>query len=325
MPLPRRHFLRLAAAAAALPIVKRIALAADYPTRPVHIIVGFVAGGVADIESRLIAQWLSDRLGQQFIVENRAGAASNIATEAVVNALPDGYTLLAITPTNAVNATLFPKLNFNFNRDIAPVAGIIRAPNVMSVNPSFPARTVPEFIAYAKVNPGLVNFGSGGIGTSPHLAAELLKMLAGINMVHVPYRGEAAALADLLGGHVHVVFGTLPSSIGYIKAAELRALAVTTATRSVVLPDIPALGEFVPNYDSSFWGGIGAPKNTLPEIIDILNKEINAALADAEIKARLAGLGGTVLAGSPTDFGNLIANETEKWGKVIRAANIKSD
>jgi tripartite-type tricarboxylate transporter receptor subunit TctC len=249
MILPRRKFLHLVASAVALPTISRIASADAYPTRPVHIIVGFAAGGVADIETRLIAEWLSERLGQQFIVENRTGASGNTATEAVVNAAPDGYTLLAITLPNAVNATLYDKLNFNFNRDIAPVSGIMRAPNVMSVKPSFPAETVPEFIAYVKANPGQVNFGSGGSGTSVHLAAELFKILGGVNMVHVPYRGEAPALTDLLGGHVHVVFGTMPASVEYVKAGMLRALAVTTAARSDVLPDIPVLGEFVPNYE----------------------------------------------------------------------------
>jgi tripartite-type tricarboxylate transporter receptor subunit TctC len=325
MKLPRRNFLHLAAGAAALPAVSRIARADTYPTRPVHILVGFAASGVVDIQARLVGQWLSERLGQQFIVENRTGAAGNIATEAVLRAPPDGYTLLSVGTPNAVNATLYEQLNFNFIRDVAPVAGIMRVPNVMSVNPSFPARTVPEFITYAKANPGKINFGSGGNGTSVHVAAEQFKMLAGVNMVHVPYRGEAPALTDLLGGQLQVVFGTMPASAQLIKAGRLRALAVTTASRSEVLPDIPSLSDFLPGYESSFWGGLGAPKNTAAEIVDKLNKEINAGLADPKFKARLAELGGAPLPGTPTDFGKLIADETDKWGKVIKFAGIKPD
>jgi tripartite-type tricarboxylate transporter receptor subunit TctC len=324
MKLPRRQFLHLAAATTALSMT-RIASALEYPTRPVRIIVGFAAGGVADIETRVIAQHLSERFGQRFIVENRTGASANIATEAVVNAAPDGYTLLCVTPSNAVNDTLYEKLSFKFDRDIAPIAGIMRAPNIMSVHPSFPIRSVPEFIAYTKANPGRVNFGSGGGGTSVHLAAELFMMLTGVNMVHVPYRGEAPALVDLLGGHVQVVFGTMPASLEYVKAGTLRALAVTTAARSDLLPDIPALGEFVANYESSVWIGLGAPKNTPTEIINSLNKHINSALADPRMNAQLAGLGGTALGGSPADFGKLIGDETEKWAKVIKFAGIKPE
>ena len=276
-----------------------------------------------DIVARLIGQWLSERLGQPFIIENRPGAGSNIATEAVVRAPPDGYTLLLVGPPNAINATLYDKLNFNFIRDIAPVASIVRVPNVMVVNPSVPAKTVPEFIAYAKANPGKINMASAGIGSSAHVAGELFKMMTGVDMVHVPYRGAAPALTDLLGGQVQVCSPRMPASIEYIKAGKLRALAVTTATRSEALPDVPTVGEFVPGYEASSWYGVGAPKNTPAEIVDKLNKEINAALADPKIKARLADLGGTALAGSPADFGKLIADETEKWGKVIRAANIK--
>ena len=285
-----------------------------------HRSSAFAPGGGADIIARLIGQWLSERLGQPFIIENRPGAGSNIATEAVVHAPADGYTLLLVSPANAINATLYDKLNFNFIRDIAPVAGIIRVPNVMVVNPSVPAKTVPEFIAYAKANPGKLNMASAGIGTAPHVAGELFKMMAGVDMVHVPYRGDGPALTDLIGGQVQVMFAAMPSSIEYIRAGKLRALAVTTATRSEALPDIPTVGDFVPGYEASGWYGIGAPKNTPAEIIDKLNKEINAGLADPKIKARLADLGGTVLPGSPADFGKLIADETEKWAKVIKFA-----
>jgi tripartite-type tricarboxylate transporter receptor subunit TctC len=325
MKLPhRRQFLHLAAGAAALPAVSRIARAQTYPTRPVHIIVGFTPGGAPDIVARLMGQWLSDRLGQPFVIENRTGAGSNIATEAVVNALPDGYTLLLVVPGNAINATLYERLNYNFIRDIAPVAGVIRVPNVMEVTPSLPVQTVSEFIAFAKANPGKVNMASGGIGTSAHLAGELFKMMTGVNMVHVPYRGMGLAFPDLLAGHVQVTFDTTAGSIEYIRAGKLRALAVTTATRSEALPGIPIVADFVPGYEASAWVGIGSPKNTPAEIVDKLNREINAGLADPKMKARLADLGGTVLAGSPADFGKLIADETEKLGKVIRAANIKA-
>ena len=325
MTLPRRQFLHLAAGAAALPAVSRFAWAQTYPSRPVRMIVGFAAGGATDILARLIGQWLSERLGQPFVIENRPGAGSNIATEAVVRAPPDGYTLLLVGSPNAINATLYDKLNFNFIRDIAPVASIIRGALVMVVHPSVPAKTVPEFIAYAKANPGKINMASGGIGGITHIAGELFKMMAGVDMVHVPYRGVAPALTDLLGGQVQVIFANLAPSIEYIRAGKLRALAVTTATRSEALPDIPTVGEFVPGYEASSWFGVGAPKNTPAEIVDKLNKEINAGLADPKIKARLADLGGTVLGGSPADFGKLIAEETEKWGKVIRAANIKPE
>jgi tripartite-type tricarboxylate transporter receptor subunit TctC len=325
MRLPRRRFLHLAAGAAALPAVSRIARAQAYPSRPVRIIVGFPPGGGVDIVARLIGQWLSERLGQQFIVDNRPGAGSNIAAEAVVRSQPDGYTLLLVFSANATNATLYDKLNFNFIRDIAPVGGIIRVPGVMVVNPSFSTRTVPEFIAYATANPGKVNMASGGNGTPPHVSGEQFKMMAGVNMVHVPYRGGAPALTDLLGGQVQVMFASMPSSIEYIRAGKLRALAVTTATRSEALPDIPTVANFVPGFEASEWTGLGVPKSTPAEIIGRLNKEINAALVDPKIREKLADLGGTVLAGSPADFGKLIAEETEKWGKVIRAANIRAD
>jgi tripartite-type tricarboxylate transporter receptor subunit TctC len=320
--LPRRRFLQLAAGAAALPAVSRIARAQTYPTRPVRIIVGFPAGGSAsDIVARLMGQWLSERLGQQFVVENRPGAATNLATEVVVRAPPDGYTLLFVTATNALNHTLYNNLSFNFIRDIAPVAGTIRVPFVMLVNPSVPAKTLPEFIAYAKANPGKLNMASSGSGGGPHVYGELFKAMAGVDMVHVPYRGNP--FPDLLSGQVQVFFISIPAAIELIRTDKLRALAVTTATRQEVLPDIPTVGEFVPGYEASAWQGIGAPKNTPAEIIDRLNKEINAGLADPKMKAQLVNSGGSVLALSSSDFGKLIAEEAEKWGKVIRAANIK--
>jgi tripartite-type tricarboxylate transporter receptor subunit TctC len=325
MKLPRRKFLHLATGAAALPAVSRFAWAQTYPARPVRIIVGFPPGGSVDITARLIGQWLSERLGQPFVIESRPGAGTNIGTEAVVRAPGDGYTLLLVSQANAVNATLYDKLNYNFIRDIAPVVGISREPNVMVVTPSLPAKTVPEFIAHAKANPGKINFGSGGNGSPTHVSGELFKMMTGVNITHVPYRGGAPALTDLLGGQVQVMFATISSSIEYIRADKLRPLAVTTATRSQALPDLPTVGDFVPGYEYSFWGGVGAPKNTSAEIIDKLNREINAGLADPKIKGRLADQGSTVLAGSPADFGKLIAEETEKWGKVIRAAHIKAD
>ena len=325
MNLPRRRFLHLAAGAAALPAVSRIARAQAYPTRPVRVIVPFAPAGDTDLVARLMGQWLSERLGQPFIIENRPGAGTNIGTEAVVRAPADGYTLLLASPPSAINATLYDKLNFVFLRDIAPVAGVIRAPFVLEVNPSVPAKTVPEFIAYAKANPGKISMASAGIGSGPHVAGELFKMMAAVNTVHVPYRGIALALTDLLGGQVQVSFASMPSSIQYIKAGKLRALAVTTATRSEALPDVPTVGEFVPGYEASTWYGVGAPKATPAEIIDKLNKEINAGLADPNIKARIADVGGTVLALSPADFGNFIADETEKWGNVIRALNIKAE
>jgi tripartite-type tricarboxylate transporter receptor subunit TctC len=320
MKLPRRNFLHLAAGAAALPAVSSIARAQAYPSRPARIIVGFPAGGTQDIIARLIGQWLSERLGQQFVVENRAGAGGNVGAEAVARATADGYTLLLVGQPNAVNATLYDKLNFNFINDIASIASIIRVAQVIVVNPSVPAKTLPEFIAYAKANPGKVTMASSG---PPHIAGELFKMAAGVDLLHVPYRGGGPALTDLLGGQVHVYFGSMPETIQYIRAGTLRALAVTTATRSETVPDLPVAADFVPGYETSSWYGLGAPKSTPSEIIERLNKEINAALADPRIKAKLAELGGTVLPGSAADFGKLIADETEKWGKVIRAANIK--
>jgi tripartite-type tricarboxylate transporter receptor subunit TctC len=299
------------------------ASAQTYPTRPVHVIVGSAAGGGVDIVARLLGQWLSERLGQQFVIENRPGASTNIGTETVVRAPPDGYTLLLVNAANAINATLYEKLNFNFIRDIAPVASIMRQPQVMLVNPSVPAKTVPEFIAYAKANPGKINMASAGNGTPSHFAGELFKLLTGVSMAHVPYRGVAPALTDLLGGQVQVIFTSTGSSIEYIKSNKLRALAVTTAKRSEELPDIPTLGDFVPSYEASQWYGVGAPKHTPAKIVDKLNKEVNAILADPKVRARLIELGGTVLAGSPAEFGELIADETEKYGKVIRAGNIK--
>jgi len=325
MRLPRRQFLHLAAGAATLPAVSRIAMAQSYPSRPVRLIVGFAAGGINDILARLIGQWLSERLGQPFVVENRSGASGNIATEAVVNATADGYTLLLIGSSNTINATLYEKLNFNFVRDITPVAGIIRAPLVMEVNPIFPAKTVPEFIAYAKANPGKINMGSGGNGTSVQMSGELFKMMTGIDMVHVPYRGEGPALSDLVGGQVQVMFSNMPASLEFVRAGKLRALAVTTASRSEALPDLPTVGEFVPGYEASGMGGVGAPRGTPAEIVDKLNREINAALADPKMKLRLADLGAVALVGSPGDFGKLIAEEVEKWAKVVKFAGVKPE
>ena len=325
MKLPRRQFLYLAAGAAVLPAMPRIASALDYPTRPVHWIVGFAAGGDADIIARLIGQWLSEQFGQQFIIDNRPGAASNIAIEAAVRAPADGYTLVSVSSTNAINATLYEKLNFNLITDIAPVAGIVRAPNVLVVHPSFPARTVPEFIAYAKANPDKINVASTGVGSISYMSGELFKMMTGVNIQHVPYRGSAPALTDLLGGQIRVAFLPMPGSIEYIRGGKLRALAVTTATRSDQLPDIPTIGDTVPGYEASVRFGVGAPKNTPAAIVDKLNREINAGLADPKMKARLADLGGTVLGGSPAEFGKLIADETEKWAKVIKSANIKPE
>jgi tripartite-type tricarboxylate transporter receptor subunit TctC len=325
MKLPRRKFLHLAAGAVALQAVSRIARAQTYPTRPVRIVVGFPPGGPTDIAARLIGQSLSERLGQQFVIENRPGAGSNIGTEAVVRAPPDGYTLFLAYSANAINATLYDKLNFNFIRDIAPVAAINREPLVMLVNPSFPAKTVPEFIAYAKANPGKINFASGGNGTPPHVSGELFKMMTGVNLVHVPYRGGGPALTDLLGGQVQAMFVAISASIEYVRAGNLRPLAVTTASRSVALPDIPTVGDFIPGYEASTWCGIGAPKGTPAEIIDKLNKEINAGLVDPKVKARLANMGSTALPGSPADFGKLIAEETEKWAKVVKLSGAKPD
>jgi tripartite-type tricarboxylate transporter receptor subunit TctC len=325
LKFPRRQFLHLAAGAAALPVVSRIAGAQAYPTRPVRIVVAFAAGGNIDLVARLIGQWLSERLGQQFIVENRPGAGGNLGTEAVVRAPADGYTLLAVAPSSAINATLYEKLSFNFIADIAPVASVVHAPFVMQVHPSVPAKTVPEFIAYAKANPGKVNMASGGVGSSPHLAGELFKIMANVDMVHVPYRGTGPALTDFISGQVQIFFNGIPTSIEHIRAGKVRPLALTTATRSEILPDIPPLSDFLPDYEASFWGGFGTPRNTPVGVVNRLNREINAALADPKMKARITELGGTVLAGSPLDFGNLIAEETNRWGKVIRAANIKPE
>jgi tripartite-type tricarboxylate transporter receptor subunit TctC len=325
MKLPRRSFLQLTVGAAALPAVSRITWAQAYPSRPVRIIVPAAPSGAFDIMARLIGRWLSERLGQPFVIDNRPGAAANIGTEAAVRAPADGYTLLIVGTTQATNAALYDKLNFDLIRDIAPIAGVFRGALVIVVHPSVPARSVPEFIAYAKANPRKVNMASSGAGAASHLAGELFKMMAGIDMVHVPYRGGGPAMNDLLGGQVQVYFASTPASIEYIKAGRLRALALTTATRSEALPDIPTVAEFVPGYEASYWAGIGAPKATPAEIVNKLNKEVNAALDDPKMKARLADLGGTPLPGSPVQFGKLIAEETEKWGKVIRAANIKAD
>ena len=325
MKLPRRRFLHLAASAAALAFVPRVTWAQSYSTRPVRLIVGFPAAGAADISARLMGQSLSERLGQPFIVENRPGAGTNIAAEMVVKAPADGYTLLVATSANAINATLHDKLNFNFIRDIEPIASLLRTIYVMVVHPSVPARTVPEFIAYARANPGKVDMASGGNGAVSHVAGELFKMMTGAEMLHVPYRGSAPALTDLIAGQVHVMFDNVPSSIEHIRAGKLRPLAVTAATRWQGLPDIPTVSEFLPGFEASGWFGVGAPKNTPAEIIDKLNKEINAGLADPKIKTRLADLGGTVLAGSPADFSKLIGEETEKWAKVIKSAGIKAD
>jgi tripartite-type tricarboxylate transporter receptor subunit TctC len=325
MKLARRTFLRLAAGVAALPVAWRIARAQSYPSRPVRVIVATAAGGGNDIAARLISQWLSEHFGQPFVVENRPGAGSNIGTEAVVRATADGYTLLLVSASNAMNATLYEKLTFNFIQDIAPVAGIMRTPLVVLVNPSVPAMTALEFIAYAKANPGKINFGSGGNGTPSHMSGELLRMMAGVDLVHVPYRGLGPALTDLLGGQVQLMFGGTTASIPYTRSGKLRALAVTTTARSELLPELPALGDFVPGYEASQWYGIGAPQNTPTEIIDRLNEEINASLGDPKIKLRLTDLGGTALSGSPADFGKLIAEETAKWGKVVKFAGIKAD
>jgi tripartite-type tricarboxylate transporter receptor subunit TctC len=322
---PRRQFLHLAAGAAALPAVSGIARAQAYPTRPVRIIVGFPAGGAADTVARLMGQSLSERLGQPFVIENRPGAGSNIGTEAVVRAAPNGYTLLLVLSSNAINATLYENLNFNFIRDIAPVAGFARTPLVMVVNPLVPANTVPEFIAYAKANPGKINMASDGIGTPPHVAGELFKFMAGIDMIHVPYKGSALALTDLLDGRVQVDFSPIISSIEHIRAGKLRALAVTTAARLEMLPDIPTVGEFLPGYEASSWQGAGVPANTPAEIVTRLNIEIDAGLADPKLKAHLADIGSVPMPMSHVDFGEFIAEETEKWAKVIKSANIKAD
>jgi tripartite-type tricarboxylate transporter receptor subunit TctC len=323
MGASRRTFLRLATRAVALPTISRVAMAQAYPARPVRLVVPFPPGGGSDIVGRLAAEWLSARLGQSFIIENRPGAGSNLGTEVAVKAAPDGYTLLVTGSPNAINATLYERLNFDFVRDIAPVASVFRAPLVMETNPSFPARTIPEFIAHAKVNPGKINMASNGTGTPSHVAGELFKAMAGVDMVHVPYRGATLALPDLFGGQVQVLFDNPASSIAHIRAGRLRALAVTTTARSEALPDVSAMTEFLPGYEASTWNGIGAPKGTPFEIIEKLNYEINAALADPNVKARLADLGGAPFASSPADFGAFIAEETEKWAKVVKFAGIR--
>jgi tripartite-type tricarboxylate transporter receptor subunit TctC len=323
--LLRRNFLKLAGVLIAMPALPHLSSALDYPTRPTKIVAGFAAGGGVDITARLIGQWLADHLGQPFVVENRTGAGGNIGTEAVVNAAPDGYTLLLATVPNAVNASLYEKLNFNFVRDIAPVAGVIRVPMVVLVHPSVPAQTLAEFIAYAKANPGKVNMASAGSGSAPHMAGELFKMMAGVDMVHVPYRGQGPALSDLLGGQVQILFAAAPGTVDYVKTGKLRALAVTTATRMPDLPDVPTVADTVAGYEASQWYGFAAPKNTPAEIVDKLNKEINAAIADPGMKAKLAAIGGDPMPGPAADFGRLIADETEKWGKVVRAGGLKPE
>jgi tripartite-type tricarboxylate transporter receptor subunit TctC len=326
MKFPRRLFLQLAAGAVALPAVSRIASAQAYPQRPVRMIVPFASGGASDILARLIGQWLTERLGQPFVIEMRPGAGGNVGTEAVVNAPPDGHTLLMVNAApSAINATLYEKLNFNFIRDMAPVGGVLRTPLVLQVTPSFSPMSVSELILNAKANPGKINMASAGNGTPPHVAGELFKMMAGVDIVHVPYRGGGPALVDLLGGQVQMMFGNLASSMEYIKAGKLRPLAVTTAMRAEALPDLPTLGDSLPGYEASDWYGICAPRGTSADIVAKLNMEINAGLADPKLKARLADLGGTVLAGSPAEFGKLIADETEKWGKVVRAAHMKPE
>jgi tripartite-type tricarboxylate transporter receptor subunit TctC len=325
MKLPRRKLLQLAACAAALPAVPRIAYGQTYPSRPVRIIVPFAAAGPNDIIARALGQWLSEHLAQSFVIENRPGAASNIGTEVVVNAAPDGYTVLMVSSPHAINATLYEKLHFNFIRDIAPVAGIMRIPNVMVVAQAFPVRSVPEFISYAKANPGKLNFASSGVGASNHMSGELFKAMTGIEMTHVPYRSSGPALTDLFGGQVQVMFDAMTSTIEHIKANRLRPLAVTSAAQSALLPETLVMSDFVPGYEVSNWFGLGMPRNTPEEIVNMLNKAVNDALADPKLKARLADLGGTTIPGSPADFGKLIADETEKWGKVIRAAHIKPE
>jgi tripartite-type tricarboxylate transporter receptor subunit TctC len=325
MKFPRRGFLRLAAGAAVLPAVSRIAGAQSYPARPVRLIIGYTPGGSADITARLMAQWLSERLGQQFLVESRPGAGTNLATEAVVNALPNGYTLLLVAPANAINASLYEKLNHNFMRDIAPVAGINRFPNVMEVNPSLPVKTVPEFIAYAKANPGKLNMASSGPGSTIHVSGELFKMMTGVNMVHVPYRGSAPALTDMIGGQVQVMFDNLPTSIEHIRAGRLRVLGVTGTTRSNLLPDTPTVADFVPGYEASAWYGIGAPKNTPAEIVNKLNATVNAILADPAVKGRFDSMGATLITSAPAEFGKYVAEETEKWAKVVKFSGAKPE
>ncbi len=325
MNLRRRRFLRLAISAAALPAVSRFAFAETYPTHPVRIIVGFAAGSTTDTLARLIGQWLSQRLGQQFVIENRPGAGGNVGAEAVVRSTPDGYTLLMVPPAVAANAALYPHLSFDFIRDTEPVAGVVRVPNVVEVNPAVPVKSIPELIAYAKANPGKLSFASAGIGTASHLAGQLFNKMAGVNLQHVPYRGDGPAMADLVAGNVQVGFATMTSSIGFIRAGKLRPLAVTTTARSAALPDVPTVAEFVPGFEASSWFGVAAPKGTPADIVDSLNQQINAGLAAPAIKDRIADMGGMSLAGSPADFGKLIAEETDKWGKVIREAGIKAE
>jgi len=325
MKFPRRRFLQLAACAAVLPAVSKTAKAQAYPARPIRLIVGYTPGGSADLTSRLMGQWLSERLGQSFVIENRPGGGTNIATEAVVRAPPDGYTLLLAAPANAINATLYDKLNFNFLRDVEPVAGLIRFPNVVVVNPSVPVKSIPELIAYAKANPGKLNMASSGNGSTIHMSGELFKMLTGIDMVHVPYRGGAPALTDLIAGQVHVMFDNIPTCAEHVKSGKLRGLAVTSTTRSEVLPDLPTVADFLPGYEASAWYGIVAPKNTPAEVIDRLNKEINGVLADSAAKTRFAELGAILLPGSAADFGKLLADETDKWGKVVKFSGARVD
>jgi len=325
MKLGRRQFLYLGVGAAALSAVCHLAAAQTYPIRAVRIIVGFAAGGINDVVARLIGQSLSERLGQPFVVENRAGASGNIATETVVNALPDGYTLLLIGSSNTINPTLYQKLNFDFARDIVPVAGIMRAPLIMVVNPAFPAKTIPEFITYARANPGKINMASGGNGTSVHMSGELFSMMTGLSLVHVPYRGEGPALSDLVGGQVQVMFSNMPASLELVRAGKLRALAVTTATRSAALPSLPPVEEFVPGYEASGLGGVGAPRGTPVQIVDMLNDQINAILTDPKMKMKLADLGATALVGSPADFGKLLAEEIDKWARVVKFSGAKPE
>ena len=323
MTFHRRHFLRLAGATIALPAVSRGALAQAYPSRPVRLVIGYPPGGSADITARLITQWLSERLGQSFIVESRPGGGTNIATEAVINAPPDGYTLLLVAPANAINATLYEKLNHNFLRDIMPVAGLIRFPNVVVVNPEVPVKTIPELIAYAKANPGKLNMASSGNGSTIHMSGELFKMMTGVNMIHVPYRGGALALTDMIGGQVQVMFDNIPTAMEFVRSGKLRGLAVTGAGRSETLPDLPTVADFLPGYEATSWYGLGAPKGTPTEIVEKLNREVNAILAEPKTKARFLELGATMLPGSAADFGKLVAEETEKWGKVVKFSGAK--
>jgi tripartite-type tricarboxylate transporter receptor subunit TctC len=325
MKRSRRHFLRLASGAIALPASSRLALAQTYPSRPVRLIIGYTPGGSADLTARLMGQWLSEKLGQSFVVENRPGASTNIATEAVLRAAPDGYTLLLVAPANAINATLYDKLNFNFIREVEPIAGLIRFPNVVVVNPSVPVKSIPELIAYAKANPGKLNMASSGNGSTIHMSGELFKMLTDINMVHVPYRGGAPALTDLIAGQVQVMFDNIPTCAEHVKSGKLRGLAVTSTTRSEVLPDLPTVADFLPGYEASAWYGLGAPKGTPAEIVDRLNKAVNEILADPKVKAKFSEYGAILLPGSAADFGKLLADETEKWAKVVKFSGAKVD